>query len=103
MDSKPKDRTDSLGRWLVGIGIALPVVATVIALVVCPFEPCGGGGPGTCLFGHNSCRFNPGYVWLYSSLAALVLIPVGRALRRAASRATHAIRASRLSEGDRAR
>ena len=75
------DRGQSAGGWLVSIGITLPVVATAIALMAC-FEPCGGGGPGTCMFGHSTCEMNPGFVWLLSSFVGFVLIFIGREMQR---------------------
>ena len=75
-------------RWwgwiVILVGIATPIIALIIYFNRCPRQPCGLGGPGTCMFFHLSCDLNPGYVWFWSSLGAVALIIIGASMGRAA-------------------
>ena len=71
-----------VGTSLVAFGFLLPIIGYGIYSAAC-MEPCGQGGPGTCMFGRATCDLDPVTGWLGASVIALVFIVFGLYLRMA--------------------
>ena len=74
-----------VGTSLVAFGFLLPIVGFFIYSLTC-LEPCGQGGPGTCMFNRVTCDLNPVVGWFAASILAFTFIGIGLHLRTAGER-----------------
>jgi hypothetical protein len=81
-----------VGTSLVAFGVLLPIVGFMIYSAAC-LEPCGMGGPGTCMFNRVTCDLNPIAGFLFTSGVAIAFIAFGMHLRETGSGTTAQIAA----------